>query len=176
MTLALSFTKWFEIVLISLIVGALGYSGLFFLKNQQGLALKALAPASEKLVPTIVDDEGKPYDYYASQVEARDIFGFAVKQPTGEGILNNMPSGQLPGNFKVVGIILSKPVEVILEDTSAKQTYFVKEGKPQGGISIESVQGDTVFLNYQGQSVQVKLNDSSSSQGNLLNAPFAINQ
>ena len=68
------------------------------------------------------------------------------------------PTGQLPAQFKVVGLVVADPAQVIIEDASARQTYFITQDKPQAGISIERVEKDKIIVQYQDQSIAIPVN------------------
>jgi len=86
----------------------------------------------------------------------RDIFSVPVAASAVEA--NKTPKGQLPDNLKIVGILISNPSQIIIEDTVAKQTYFITETTPQNGIKIVQVKNDQMIINYQGQDIPVAIN------------------
>ena len=97
----------------------------------------------------------KPYNL-SDKTEARDIFSPATTvTPTGTVV--STPKGQLPGNLKVVGIIIANPSQIIIEDNMANKTYFISEGPAQDGFKIVRVGRDQMVLNYQGQDIDVPI-------------------
>jgi hypothetical protein len=88
-------------------------------------------------------------------VQARDIFSLTAEvSPSGN--VENTPKGQLPAHLKVVGILISHPSQIIIENAFEKKTYFIDEGgSPQDGIKIVRVGKDQMIINYQGEEISV---------------------
>lgn len=158
--------KNLEYFFILLTILCIGYVGSFYLsqnKMTDNQAAVSTADSADVNADDRVDVQDlKPYDFYAKQIDTRDVF-IPLKQAKPVEVKSF--GGQLPSNFKVVGIILAKPVQVIIEDQTAHQTYFITEDAPVNGIGIKSVSGDAIVLNYQGQSIQVNI------KGNQVNVP-----
>lgn len=97
----------------------------------------------------------KPYDE-AFSGQARDVFSLSdAVGPSGE--FENTPKGQLPAHLKVVGILVSNPSQIIIEDTYVNKTYFIDEGQTQAGIKIAKVNKDQMIINYQGQDIALPI-------------------
>jgi type II secretory pathway component PulC len=86
---------------------------------------------------------------------ARDIFSMGTAVDL-SGV-ENTPIGQLPDHFKIVGILIAHPSQIIIEDRLANKTYFINEGSPQAGIKIMRVRKDQMIINYQGQNISVPI-------------------
>ena len=97
----------------------------------------------------------KPISEYADQLTRRDIFNFGSdlteRTTIGE---NTMP---LPSNLKVVGVIIGRPSEVIVEDAQTQQTYFIKDGETTGPFRVVHASKESIGLEYQGQLFEVGL-------------------
>lgn len=107
------------------------------------------------LVSPVSVTDMKPFDATLSS-QARDIFSLpTVVNPSGNA--ENTPKGELPSHMKVVGILLSNPSQIVIEDTLANKTYFIDEGHPQAGIKILHVNKDQMIINYQGQDIAVPI-------------------
>jgi len=100
---------------------------------------------------TIIDL--KPYASVDTQ--ARDIFSLNSAAPS--GAVENTPKGQLPDHLKIVGILVSHPSQIVIEDTLANKTFFINEGESQDGIRIGRVSKDQMLINYQGQNITVPI-------------------
>jgi hypothetical protein len=109
------------------------------------------------LVSTVPVLDLKSYDGSGS-IEARDIFSPATVGPYGE--VENTPKGQLPAHLKIVGILISNPSQIVIEDTLAGKTYFINEGESQAGIKIKQVSRDQMIINFQGQDIHVPITKS----------------
>lgn len=95
----------------------------------------------------------KPYEA-AVPAKDRDIFSsYSAVETSGSG--ENTPKGQLPAHLKIVGVLIADISQVIIEDASAKQTYFIDEGSSQAGIKVVQAHKDRVVINYQGQDIAV---------------------
>lgn len=95
------------------------------------------------------------------QFKTRDIFyapvpvvAAAAEAP---GELPAQVSTAIPSHLKVVGVLIGNPSEVIIEDTNAKQTYFIREGKPQAGIGIEEVNRNEIVIKVEGRNVSIPI-------------------
>ncbi|MDE2027626.1 MAG: hypothetical protein KGK03_07695 [Candidatus Omnitrophica bacterium] len=86
-------------------------------------------------------------------VPVRDVFSPASISPT--GVVETTVSGQLPAHLKIVGLLISRPSQLIIEDAFAHQTYFIDKAHPQAGISIKSVYPDRFIINYEGQEITI---------------------
>ena len=98
-----------------------------------------------------------PFSAYAEQFARRSLFEFA---PAGAQTEYDaaLGAGQpLPPHLKVVGVIITNPPEVIIEDQQAGQTYFLRLEEPNGPFRVRSVSKEQLTLDYQGQSFEVDL-------------------
>ena len=96
--------------------------------------------------------DGQP-DEAAGNEQARDIFSLSTD--SNGGVVEATPKGQLPSHLKVVGIVISHPSQIIIEDSAVNKTYFVDEAHADGGIKIVKVGTDQMIINYQGQDISV---------------------
>ena len=155
--------KNLEYFFLAVMTLSMAYIGYFFLVSNKNtdhgiVSVPAVAPSKIN-----VDEKAsldlKSYDFYAQNVNSRDIFVSSGTSIDGgaDPSKTAVPAGQLPPNFKVVGFDLGVHSQVIIEDSSTHQTYFIEQGKKQAGIGIESVTKDKVFLSYQGQTIQINL-------------------
>ncbi len=104
--------------------------------------------------------EAKPFAEYESVLKRRDLFDTSFVPVDFNNLQKAAPSADLPANLKVVGIILGATPEVIIEDTTNKQTYFLQKDRTENGISIQDITANEVTLTYQGQikTIPVKRN------------------
>ena len=149
--------------LIAAILGLayIGYSLLTQTKTDTVVLTKAFSHASQTFSEKVLIPQLKPYDYYARQINKRDIFTTSAKTAeNSSGETMNLP-GQLPSDLKVVGIVLGEHPQVVIENNRDHQTYFIEKGQTQAGISLEKVEKNKVYLNYQGQTIGIGLKGSS---------------
>jgi type II secretory pathway component PulC len=114
------------------------------------------APSVSEAAPDSVIADAGMYESFAQQLAARDIFS---SSPQASAFVPSAGTSELPANLKVVGIVVGTPSEVIIEDTSARQTYFIIQGQSEAGITLESIKDGQVLLSYQGNRVVVKIKD-----------------
>ena len=96
------------------------------------------------------------FESVASTIQQRDIF----MAPGVEALplaVEQTPEGNLPAHFKVVGIMIAHPSQLIIEDLAARKTYFIIEGRPQAGINIVRVEKDRIIVNHQGQDILISV-------------------
>lgn len=154
--------RWFMIlerVFLGVLIGTALYIIYFYTTHHNQNYMIARSSAAKTIQIKI--PEMPSYDTYYANIKKRDLFSSLINSADLAGLsAATVASGFLPSNFKVVGIVLSKPAEVILEDTNSKQTIFIKQGQAQNGIGIDRVDGKQVTLNYQGQQIQIGLKEN----------------
>lgn len=133
---------------------------VFFLlsKNQDNHMPEHSAAVSTKgavLVQPVPVFDLKPY-VASADAQARDIFSMNTENSS-SGAVANTPKGQLPDHLKIVGILVANTSQIIIEDTSSNQTYFIEEGHSQAGIKIVRVGKDQMIINYQGGDISVPI-------------------
>lgn len=92
-------------------------------------------------------DTFKPLAFYAEQVRKRDIFHpvtSGIKGIAGSGLQALTKDLGLAGIYQPVG----NPSEAMIEDKSAKKTYFLKTGDEIKGMKVKAILKDRVILQY----------------------------
>ncbi len=93
----------------------------------------------------------QPVRDFEDVVPSRDLFNAAMP---GKELNNNAPIvNTLPGNFKVVGVIIAKPPELAIEDINTHQTFFIAQGGRAQDIEVVEVLPHQAVLKYQGQDI-----------------------
>jgi hypothetical protein len=96
----------------------------------------------------------KPFTFYEEAARKRDLFNPA---PKGGGELTGVKDLRLQAMVKdlnLVGIYWGERPEVMIEDTSAKKCYFLKQGDEIKGMKIQQILKDRVILEYQGKEME----------------------
>ena len=165
LTLNWSLFKYLKRFFIVLTLACAVYTAYFLLINSNvPVQVDNVPPVTEEVVLTPQLELKLPaYETAASVVQSRDIFSSSPIPASATGTADQTPTGQLPSNLKVVGIVIAHPSQIIVEDTSSKQSYFINEDKPQAGISIARIEKDQIIINYQGQSISVPVNNPTAS-------------
>jgi|GEM_PF-3327585 len=160
-----SILKSLEYSLWIVIVISLTYVGHFYFTQMKSLDVhiptqKRVLPL-EKIAPLDISTSSlKPYNFYEKQINNRDIFSNSLSQNSASTSEPQVPLGQLPGNFKIVGIVLGNQPQIVIEDAQAHQTYFIDKGTPQVGIQIDRVENDKMILIYKDQPISISLKGS----------------
>lgn len=158
-TFALPIIRLAQRLSMVLTLGCFAYVIFFLVYKGKDTSMPAKSSVSPMksmgLVSPSPEFDLKPYNSSVN-AQARDIFSMTpTESPSGP--VENTPKGQLPDHFKIVGILISHPSQIIIEDTNVKQTYFIDEGKSQAGIKIVRVSGNQMIINYQGQDISVPI-------------------
>ena len=120
--------------------------------DNDGLASpKGISLTSSSLLPVF---DLKPFETSTTTQQVRDIFSLTPPAAS-SGSAENTPKGQLPDHLKVVGVLIGHPSQIIIEDSSSNNTYFIDEGQAQDGIKIVKALRNQITINYQGQDISV---------------------
>jgi type II secretory pathway component PulC len=167
--LNLTYLRFATRALMALALSGIIYLAFFILKNLQHPTMSEYEPmvAENKAISAPIPAlDLKSSESIATLVKERDIFSSDHSGDANTMNLQETPAGQLPSHLKVVGIMNSKPSQVIIEDTLTKQTYFITEANPQGGISLVHVDGTQVQVSYQGEIINITTGKNSNATSN----------
>lgn len=128
--------------------------------NEEPLDL-VLTPAVERPVTRPVDTPLQNEGFYQDRIRGRDVFNIQAVEEKVEQIVEEQKQipeiEKLAKNLDIVGISWSSDPDVMIEDTSAQKTYFLKRGDSlENGLKIEAVFRDHVILSYQGAEMELK--------------------
>jgi len=149
-----------------LLVGVLFFTVYKNYQETQQLKIQAedLLPVKSAADQPVVFQDPQPFSTYESQLSKRDLFQAPQPkvvvpeqpvQPVEEQAVQTMEA--LPEHLKIVGIVVGEPTEVIIEDTKAQQTFFVREGENMGDFAMQRSGEDKIIIKYQGQNFQVPI-------------------
>ncbi len=101
--------------------------------------------------------------YYLDKIRARDIFIMGEKpqqQGAGKELSKPSPSrvAEVTQSLRLVGISWSNDPDVMLEDTKALKTYFLKKGQviDSNNVKVEAIFKDKVILSFEGVEIELK--------------------
>lgn len=100
--------------------------------------------------------------YYLDTIRARDIFtmGEKVQPDAVKGPVKPSPSrvAEVTQSLRLVGISWSNDPDVMLEDTKAQKTYFLKKGQvlDSNNVKVEAIFKDKVILSFEGAEIELK--------------------
>jgi len=121
-------------------------------------------PAQTEAVVQTAFNDPEPFSTYESRFKERDLFALpqqTVIQENADTVSSSnavsVTTSALPDHVKVVGIIVGKPSEIVIEDTQTQQTFFIQEGQAQGDFAMERVDNGRVIVSFRGQNFQIPL-------------------
>jgi len=146
--------KFFIVATVIMVV----YAGIYFNKSNQGAAPRATKQkSSQSILENNVHAQPIIEDNFSDLVFHRDLFDSAAV-PSNLSMVNAaLPANALPVNLKVVGIIIGQPSELVIEDVTTHQTYFIAQGTTVGGIEVTDIQNKKATIKYQGQDIILPL-------------------
>lgn len=101
----------------------------------------------------------KAASYYFEKVRERNIFKMGAKRSATTEGSHKGPSLKITEatqHLKLVGISWSGDPDVMIEDTKALRTCFVKRGQMIGDIKVQAIFKDKVVLNYAGEEIELR--------------------
>jgi len=103
-----------------------------------------------------VTPEVRPFLYYLEMVQRRDIFA-PIKLKSAENPEDETKKAlaTMIKDLKLVGISWGKDPEVIIEDTKANKTYFLRAGDSISSFKINVILKDKVILESEGQKMEL---------------------
>jgi len=97
-------------------------------------------------------EEFKPPEFYMDEVRKRDIFHeFKIEQKPVKSTL-----AELAKDLSLTGIYQGAYPEAMIEDKTAKRTYFLKVDDDIKGIKIKSILKDKVILQYGEEELEIR--------------------
>lgn len=99
--------------------------------------------------------EIKPYSYYSSPVEGRNIF--MPQQAEAEKIITGPTVEEIRGGLSLIGIIAGERPQAIIEEKKAGKSYFVYKGGSVGQVAVVDILTDSVILEYKGERFELVL-------------------
>lgn len=102
----------------------------------------------------------KAVSYYLEKVRQRDIFKMGAKTPgsSAKSVLRAPTSRIIEAtqHLKLVGISWSGDPDVMIEDTKALRTFFLKRGQMIGEVEVQAIFKDKVVLGYGGEEIELR--------------------
>ncbi|MBM3251575.1 MAG: hypothetical protein FJZ11_02170 [Candidatus Omnitrophica bacterium] len=144
------------LVLLLIILSFNSVSQLFIFSQERIKGI--LLSAKEKEIQDIKEiqiSQPKDYGYYNKQFAKRDIF--VAPSIEKQADVSPLGSQQAIKNFKLVGIVLDKKPEAILENNVTKETYFLNKGDKLDSIQIKEILESKVILLYGGDEIELEL-------------------
>ena len=137
-------------------------SGVRYYFSTKGLNMHFIEkPISPLKVGKIDITSAKPLDFYLEEIRKRDIFSMGeapkiVSLSKKKEILPPSEAEKIYKRYKLVGVSWSDDPDVMIEDTKANKTYFLKRGGRMGEVEVKDIFEDKVILEYKGQEIELK--------------------
>ena len=138
-------------IVLSVIIAALIFSAL----NKKAVPLKLSSAVSgtsfQPVKPKPLEDY-LPLKSYIDEVKKRDVF-----HPYSGGAAGIAGSNLAVKDLGLAGTYQGQDqrLEAMIEDKSAKKTYFLKEGDEIKGFKVKSILKDRVILQYGDQEIEI---------------------
>jgi len=161
---SLGIFKAVDKVLIAAIIVLLGYLLYNFKFGKQEtvtISLEETTSSSETVAPVIPTAvEPQPFSYYAEKMGGRNIFDSAPGQTVTPDqlpleVMAPQPLPDITTKLKIVGIVLDKNAEVILEDLEEQKTYFLRKGDRIRDAVVQEIEEGKVILIYNNQTIEL---------------------
>jgi len=146
-------------LLILIVVFGTGYTIFESTLPQLGLKIDDLR---ETVTEDKMDKEpteilsAKPYSYYSEYIDSRDIFKTDLLSGKGAGdSLDASLVGKL-SNLTLVGIVLDKIPQAIIEHEKDQKTYFLKKGDSIDEVKVVDISEGKVTLSFEEEEFELK--------------------
>jgi len=131
---------------------------LYFSINemQMGINKESLTDKEAKaLQPPAI----RPLSSYLESVRSRNVFAMVEeKAPKAKGDAGKQALAEeiagIKKRYNLVGISWSEDPDLILEDTKAEKTFFLKRGQTVGDLKVQAIFRDKVILNFKGTELE----------------------
>jgi len=148
-----TFLEKFFIFICFILFLYIGYEFLFTEKDLKVILEEKGALLEGGDFEKIAVAEPKPYTYYTLPTVERNIFQAPYANPKGAAPVSNVP--ELTKNLKLVGVVLDRDSQAVIEDAEGQQTFFLKKGEQVRGAIVDEIKESKVILLFGGQRVEL---------------------
>lgn len=148
-------------LMVAVTFGALAYGAwLYITIEQRSLPLPVDGRNKDSSVEMPATDpkkSSKDFDSYAQIFEERDVFQAPWENPEGEVVASAVASIQsdLIKQLTLVGIVLDKNPQAIIEDKKTRQTFFVRVGESVNGAVVTAIEEGKVIFKINEEKVEL---------------------
>jgi len=140
------------ILVILALAGYLLYIFISFQNRVDDIIVDDKAAEVSEVVD-LKEENSKPYEYYAQEIEGRDVF--SRPQPEQETEPVKVEDIDLSESLRLVGIVLGDIPEVIIEDVKSRKIFFLHQGDEILEGRVQSIEEGKVILNYNGSETEL---------------------
>ena len=145
-------------LLVIIVFIAAGYIGVKYFsqaeKKNEDAELAVPAPKPKAEPKNLVVPETKPFSFYQSVMEQRDIFQSPWDKATAVATAA-APAADLAKQLKLVGIVLDKNPQAVIENVKTKETLFLSVGDSVENAVLQEIHEDKVLFLYNEESVEL---------------------
>ena len=102
-----------------------------------------------------VEHEVKPYSFYSSSVQGRNIF--LPQQVEMEAVITGPSLEEVSAALSLIGIIAGARPQAIIESKKSEKSYFLYEGQTVDNAKVVEILEDSVVMEYQGETFELVL-------------------
>ena len=140
------------ILVILALAGYLLYIFISFQNRVDDIIVDDKAAEVSEVVD-LKEENSKPYEYYAQEIEGRNVF--SRPQPEQEAEPVKVEDIDLSESLRLVGIVLGDIPEVIIEDVKSRKIFFLHQGDEILEGRVQSIEEGKVILNYNGSETEL---------------------
>ncbi|HOX54021.1 MAG: hypothetical protein PHI86_06930 [Candidatus Omnitrophica bacterium] len=150
--------KTLNLTLVVLLIIFSLYAFVVFLTPVKGRMHKLAQAAGEnEKQQEIKISKPQNYDYYYKQFSRRDIFTAPLSSDkTDTGVVSSNLKDATK-NLKLVGVILGKHPQAIIEDKATKMTHFLNKGDALDKVLVKDILESKVILSSAGEDIELGL-------------------
>lgn len=153
-------TRRLNSILVPILIFLLLYFiyDLFYTTFYKKTELKILMEDAKKIAGVKEGEvvlEKKPYSYYASSIEGRNIF--MPQEVEAESVISGPTVDEIKASLSLIGIIAGDRPQAIIEDKKTRKSYFLYKGGIVGESKIVEILQDSVIMEYKGQRFELVL-------------------
>lgn len=97
----------------------------------------------------------KPYSFYSSSIEGRNIF--LPQEVETEAVFTGPTIEEISANLSLIGIIAGDRPQAIIEDKKTGKSHFLYQDGSAGKARIVEILEDSVVVEYQGERFELVL-------------------
>ena len=151
------FVSLIERVGLLCLLTAVVYGGWLYSRSGQLVVESELSAISSDIeLDAAVYNEWTAEEFVFSE-EGRDIFSGVASVAVSAPPESKSMSPSLPGRFRLAGVVVDSSSQIVVEDLPAGKTYFISEGRQEGGLSVLGISTEQVQLEYMGQQYRITL-------------------
>ena len=150
--------RYLNIFLVLLLIIFFAYSAFNIVKPvRERLNNISETVTSDKEGQEIKINQPKDYGYYYRQFSKRDIFNAPSIADDANVSTTGVNLKEALKNFRLVGIILDKQPQAVIEDKTTNTTYFLGKGESLNNLKVKEILESKVIIVYGSEEIELEL-------------------